>query len=161
TCLNCGNEFAVPQGDKVIEVVKTADPDRPAWSAWVGIGMWLFSVALIFLASVPATLSYMLWRHMHDLPKLTKMPSLEEAPQLVIFLLLGTLGAQLLTILLAYMLVTKLSDRPFLEALGWQWHQHFRLPHTIVLTGLIFVLVAIIGSKLPNAKTDLERVLES
>lgn len=158
--LNLQTEKSIDNKSKV-EILPTSDGvdvDNPGWGLLWGFAMWFFSVLAIFSASIPA---FIIWRSLHSHEKLSGKIRLEDHPDFVILALAFTFIAQLITTIAAYVMVVTTTKSSFAKVLGFYWHPRFRLLHTIGLTFLIFVIVGVLSSLLPNKRTDLEAILDS
>jgi uncharacterized protein len=157
-CDNCGAIFKSSQVNEPL--AQTPDPDHPAWSLSSAIGMWIFSVFAIIFAPLPASFIWMALQSNRgvnvnniDLRELTKNPTY------VLIFILSTFVAQLITLLVAYLLITKKSSQGFFASLGWHWHPRFRLLQSFLFTIFVIILAVIIANILPNNQTDLEKLL--
>jgi uncharacterized protein len=157
-CQGCGTRFTVPSSQQKIFDEKP-DPDHPFWSIGSAIGLWAFSVAAIIMAPLVATLFWTLWQKTQGIEILKEdFSKLLNNPTYVLLFILATFGAQVVTLLVAYQLVTR-NGQGFFAALGWNWHPRFRLLQSIIFTILIIVLAIVITNLLPNKETGLERLL--
>ena len=126
------------QAEAILERVPT--PDDPPWNSLEAIGLWIVSVLLIII--VPAIFL---------LPYLASLdPPITDAQQVVefakndptsIFLqIFSILPAHLLTLALAWMIVTRGRRYSFRQTLGWE-RGGFRWWHYCVIL-IAFMVVA-------------------
>ena len=135
-------------------------PNNPPWGSLEGIALWVASILAILIIPTLFLLPYLA----------TIQPPITESEQLVefaksdptsVFLqIVAIIPAHLLTILLAWLIVTKRRKYPFKEMLGWQTGG-FRWWHYLIVLGLFFVLAAVVGSLVPEQENDLIRMLQS
>ncbi len=135
-------------------------PDNPTWGAAVGLGVWVFSVAMvIFLPSI-FLLPYVLARGPSFSANAEFVEFVTKDPTAIIVQISAIMPAHLLTLLLAWAVVTKLGRRPFFASLGWHsggvkaWH------YVAMLVGFLG-LVAAVTSLLPLKEDELERIIRS
>jgi membrane protease YdiL (CAAX protease family) len=135
-------------------------PNNPPWNSWVAIGVWLASVGLIMV--IPA---------LFLLPYLASIkPPISDTEQLVEFAktdptslflqIFGVLPAHLLTILLAWLIVTRVRKYSFTKVLGWE-SGGVRWWHYIALILGFFAIAALVSSFIPEQDNDLLRILRS
>lgn len=97
-------------------------------------------------------------------PPITESEQLVEFaktdPTSVFLQIVAIIPAHLLTILLAWLIVTKRRQYSFKEMLGWQTGG-FRWWHYLIVLGSFFVLAAVVGSLVPEQENDLIKMLQS
>lgn len=131
--------------------------DTAPWGFWTGLMIWLVSVILLIMLPLVATLIYAVAFNPRLFSELAKGVLTKEA---VLISLVATFGAQVLTLALAWLVVTKAGRRPFFSTLGWNWHPQFRMIHAVGLTILMFGVALASGKFLPHKETSLDKVLE-
>ena len=137
-----------------------AGPNNPPWGALEGVGVWLGSVLLILLVPAAFLLPYLA---MHK-PRITDPDQLVEFAKtdaMSVLLQIGAiLPAHLLTVLLAWLVVTRVRKYNFREMLGWR-SGGFRWWHYVVVLigfGLVAVAVSQVSAEQDN---DLLKILRS
>ena len=135
-------------------------PNDPPWNSWSAIGVWLASIFFIFICPLIVVTFYLLGKHvdLSDRELLTNFLKSDETA--VVLQLLAVIPAHLLTLALAWAVVTKFRTYPFRKMLGWAWGG-FKIWHAIGLFllfwGFALGMVAIFG-KVDN---DFEKMLAS
>jgi len=135
-------------------------PNDPPWNSVVALLTWLGSVVAIVLVPTIFVLPYIL----------TRGPGLSQNQELVEFLqkdvtaillqIAAILPAHLLTLALAWAVVTKLNKYSFRETLGWQsggtmwWH------YAAILIAF-FAIAVVVGLYFPEQENELTRILRS
>ena len=154
-----------PETQPEISVTQTTATERPdrwrelikAFAAWIGSIAFLLFVPLIFI--VP----YFIYLALSK-----RMPAGEAIVQDKTFLLLSIIAvipAHLLTLLLAWLLVTNWRRRSFAQTLGLSWPAGVAPWKAVSLSFLVAILLLGVGVLITNllggGKTDLDRLIES
>ncbi|HEX8853847.1 MAG TPA: hypothetical protein VF754_10190, partial [Pyrinomonadaceae bacterium] len=134
------------------------DPNDPPWSIFGAVGVWLASV--FFLALLPA-LFVIIYAQQRGVG-LAEVAHFSLNDNDAIFVqIIANIPAHLLTILLAWMLVTRLGKRPFLGWLGWHWGTRFGFWTSAgVAVGLLLIGLGVIRL-LGGPETQLDRIINS
>ena len=135
-------------------------PNDPPWNSGVAVGIWVVSVLLILFIPVIFLAPY-------AISVVRQYPSTDELiqkistdPFAIGLQVAAIIPAHLLTILLAYLLVTQRRRYPFLETLGWKsggmrwWH------YVAILVGF-FAVAGVVNYFIPAQETELTRILKS
>ncbi|MEQ1922502.1 MAG: type II CAAX endopeptidase family protein [Pyrinomonadaceae bacterium] len=135
-------------------------PNNPPWGSLEGVGLWVASILCILILPTLFLLPYLATRN----PPVTESEQIVELaksdPTAIFIQIIAILPAHLLTILLAWLIVTKRRQYSFKEMLGWQTGG-FRWWHYLIVLGSFFVLAAVVGSLVPEQENDLIRMLQS
>ena len=135
-------------------------PNDPPWGAWAAIGTWLGSVLLILFVPVMVLLPYLATQQapIGDSEQITQF--VQNDPTSLFLQILGVIPAHLLTLILAWLVVTKGRKYSFSQTLGWQrggiywWHYVLILLAFLVLAGVVTAIY-------PEQDNDLLRILHS
>ncbi|MBX7053567.1 MAG: CPBP family intramembrane metalloprotease [Pyrinomonadaceae bacterium] len=135
-------------------------PNDPPWGSLAAFGGWAISVILIIVLPGMVLLPYLLTLD----PPITDNKAIVEFAQTdktAIFLqVLAIIPAHILTLLFAWLVVTKGRKYSFRETLGWDsgrvrwWH------YAGILAGFM-VVAAVVGHFVPEQENDLIRILRS
>lgn len=135
-------------------------PNNPPWGSAAAVGVWIFSVAMIvilpgiFLA--PYALSF---RSVYtDSGELIR--ALAADPVAIAIQIAAVIPAHLLTIGLAWMVVTQWRRFSFTEMLGWR-AGGMRWWHYVVILFVFFCLAAAFSHFMPEQENELMRILRS
>jgi uncharacterized protein len=135
-------------------------PNDPPWGSGAAIGIWFLSVCLIvivpglFLAPYAVSLS----SQFPDTAELVK--ALGADPVAIGIQIAAVIPAHLLTIALAWLVVTNGRSFSFTETLGWRpggmkwWH------YGVILVAF-FCLAVAVGKVVPEQENELTRILKS
>jgi len=136
-------------------------PNNPPWGPFEGIGVWLGSVLLILIVPAVFLLPYLA---LHQ-PRITESDKLVEFaktdPTSVILQIVAILPAHLLTVLLAWLVVTRVRKYNFREMVGWKtggWRMWLSFAGVLAIFFGISILVAQVS---PEQDNDLLKILRS
>lgn len=135
-------------------------PDNPPWNIPVAMGVWLLSVLFIFAVPAFFVFPYIVSQGVDysDKERLTKF--LVTDPTVVILQLAPIILAHLLTLFIAWFVVTKANTYSFRETLGWRMNG-FRVWHAIALTIFFFGVAASLTAVFGKVENDFDRLIKS
>ena len=135
-------------------------PDNPPWNSWAAVGVWLAS--LVFIVALPNIflLPYLLKQPLDFTDKVALTEFAKTDPTAVLLQISAIIPAHILTILLAWLVVTRLRKFSFRETLGWRWNG-FSVWTCLVILGGFFVLAYVVSIYFPEQENDLLRILQS
>jgi uncharacterized protein len=135
-------------------------PDDPPWNSWTAVGLWIFSVLLILILPSFLLIGY---SSSLDQPIRESAALIEFAkndPTAILIQIIAIIPAHLLTIFVAWLVVTRNRTFSFRRSLGWEsggvrwWH------YVTILIG--FMLTAsVVAGYFPEKDNDLMRILQS
>ena len=135
-------------------------PNNPPWNSLMAFLVWIASV--LFIAIVPSfgLLIYLATQgvNLSDSSKL--MDSIQSDPYSLLINILGVIPAHILTILLAWLIVTYGNKYSFREMLGWEWGGFGILTLVGIVVGF-FIVSALVTQVLPQEENDVIRLLRS
>lgn len=132
-------------------------PDNPGWGIGAGLLLWFVSILLILITPVFFVLPYSMAMQI-DSANLNDFLHNDKA---ALLLQIGAIiPAHLVTVLLAWRIVTKGSRQSFFSSLGWDLG-NFKIWHGFVIVVGFFALVAVIGTYFPDQETPFEKILKS
>jgi len=118
---------------------------------------WLASVVLLILPQLIAT-PYLL-RHYPGIRPTAEVLLADKT--FVIIVLSGILPAHLITLILAWAVVTRLGKVSPAKVLGWNWKPGFGVWRSVALAFLLLIVAWLISLLLGGQETELERILQS
>ena len=133
------------------------DPDDPPWSLLQAFLTWIGSVVLLLLPQLIA-LPYLV-SHYQGLRPTPEMLLADKT--FIIIVVSGIFPAHVITLVLAWAVVTRLGKVSARKALGWSWERRFGLWQSVVVAILLFVMAWLITLVLGGQETELERILAS
>lgn len=132
-------------------------PENPPWGVVAASLTWIASVALLLSPQVLA-LPYVASHYRGTQPT---PETLFADKTLVVILVAGILPAHLLTLLIAWSVVTRVGRVSARKVLGWSWSNPNQLWQSsilaVVLFGFSWLLAAFFGGK----ETDIEKIVNS
>lgn len=134
-----------------------ADPDSPPWNVYAAVGLWLASVALVIVCPLVFVIPYIVRRRVAS-AQLGEF--LATDPTAVFLQVLSVIPAHLLTLAVAWLVVTRAGRRPFFASLGWEWGGPFTLWRSVGLAVLLLLLGFGIISLTGDAETAVTRMLK-
>ncbi|HKP68113.1 MAG TPA: CPBP family intramembrane glutamic endopeptidase [Pyrinomonadaceae bacterium] len=135
-------------------------PDNPPWNIPVAIGVWLLSV--IFILAVPMffVVPYVVSQGLDYSDQARLKDFLVTDPTVVILQLAPIILAHLLTLFVAWFVVTKANAYSFRDTLGWNMNG-FRVWHSIALTLFFFGVVATLTVIFGKVENDFDRLIKT
>ena len=135
-------------------------PDNPTWNVVEAVAVWIASVLLILIIPTIFLLPYIA---IQDPPITDRDQILEFArsnPTSIVLQIVAILPAHILTLFLAWLVVTRGRVYSFRQTLGWQTGG-FRWWHYGIVLGGFLVVASVVGSYFPEQENDLIRILRS
>lgn len=134
------------------------DPNNPPWGILGALGLLISSFVLMVVTQLLFLVPYALRRGV----KLDALPAFALNDKGAIFFqIVAIIPAHLLTLGLAWLLVTRAGKYPFFRTLGWEWGARLTFWRCVGLALLLYLvgvgLLALAGS----CDNELERILRS
>ncbi len=135
-------------------------PDNPPWGSWAAIGVWVASLVILGFFSVVFLLPYASSQGLSPTDQ-AQFPTFIKTDAMAVFLqFIGIIPAHLLTLALAWFVVTRNRTYSFKEMLGWNWGG-FTFLHAVLVT-IFFYLVSIAAvSYFGDVENDFDIMLKS
>lgn len=135
-------------------------PNNPPWNVLEAIGVWIASV--LFIVIVP---SIFLFPYLASLdPPVTGSDQIIEFaksdPTSIVLQIAAIIPAHILTLVLAWLVVTRARTFSFRKTLGWG-RGGFAWWHYAIILGGFLVIATIVGSIIPEQENELIRILSS
>ena len=142
------------------EPVVPPTPNDPPWNSVIAIAVWIASVLAIVLVPSVFLLPYVASQKSALAPNQSLGEFLQNDPTAIILQIVAIIPAHLLTILLAWAVVTKFNRFSFKETLGWQtggmaWR------HYVLILVFFLAVAAVVGYYFPEQENELTRMLQS
>lgn len=145
---------------EAIMSVKFPSPNNPPWNSWVALGVWFASV--VFVVFIPALflLPYLEVKGILSTDS-GDLKGFIYTDETAIFLQLAPIIlAHLLTLALAWFVVTRAKTYPFRETLGWEWNG-FKIWHAVVIFFGFYAFALLLTSIFGDVENDVERLLKN
>lgn len=156
-------EYEVPLLKETIEKPQSfthVTPDNPPWNSGAAFGVWLASVVLIMILPNLFVLPYLIQKGIKGMDSAQLAEFLQKDPTAIIINVIAIIPAHILTLVLAWVVVTRYKKFSFRETLGWGWGGFSWWNYLVILAGF-FVVAAIVSNFLPEQENDLLRILRS
>jgi membrane protease YdiL (CAAX protease family) len=134
-------------------------PDNPGWSWLTALGVWLASIVFLVLPSL-FVLFYAAAKKIDVRNPEVLKDFLLNDPTAILIQIILVIPAHLLTLALAWAVITKFNKISFREAVGWQWGG-FKIWHNIAILVVFFLLAAGLTALIGEQDNDLMRILRS
>lgn len=135
----------------------TLSRENPPWGVLAALLTWMGSVALLFLPQFLA-FPYIITHYRGQNPT---VETLLADKTVVVILVAGILPAHLITLAIAWAVVTRFGSVPVLVALRWRWGNRIGLAKSILLGVLLFGAASLIVLAFGGKETELERIVNS
>jgi uncharacterized protein len=141
----------------------------PRWLAWLdvvrAVGLWIISVVLLAVIPLLAALPYIIYR-VSQVGQAALLPEAIKSDKMLIFLsVVGIIPTHLLTLYLAWLVVTEGGIRPFWKTIRWEWPERmtptFATLLSVGLAVLLYVVAWGVTSLYGGEKTELDLLIES
>ncbi len=117
-------------------------PDNPPWNSWAAFGVWVASVIFLVVIGNLFLLPYLAKQNLDLTNKEAILEFATSDSTAILLQLVATIPAHLLTLLLAWLVVTKFNKFSFRQSLGCRKGGFIWCNYELILIG-IFVLSAI------------------
>jgi membrane protease YdiL (CAAX protease family) len=147
--------------DPVIpEAAREPGPDDPPWNSIIAFLFWVFSVLLITVVPLFFLIPYLGPEGMKKGNQKALENSIYSDPSAVLLALAGTFAAHLITLVCAWLVVTKMNRFSFRKVLGWKWGG-FKLWHGAVIFFGVYGLALALNQILGGQDNDMMKILRS
>ena len=137
---------------------------RLAWLDVVkAIGLWTVSVLLLVFIPLLAVMPYIIYQLSTVGPEVITPEALTSDKWVIFYSVVGILPTHLITLAIAWFIISEGGRRSFWKAVGWEWPGRPRrvilisVAIALGLYGLAFGVTTVYGGN----KTDLDRLIES
>ena len=146
--------------NKPIQSTPTPTPNDPPWTIAPALGVWIASVLFILIIPSIFLLPYLasLDPPISDTDQIIEFA--KSDPTSIVLQILGIIPAHILTLVLAWLVVTRLRRFSFRETLGWE-KGGFAWWHYAIVLGSFLVVAAVVNIVAPEQENDLIRILKS
>ena len=137
------------------------DPERPRWGVLVAIALTASLFVFQLVVQVIFIVPYLFTHWTTDPEKLTATLT---SPQVILLSIIAIIPAHLLTLALAWAIVTGFGKRPFWRSLGWRWSPRFGTAELFICLGATLLLLGVgqlMGVIFGDKETSLDRMILS
>lgn len=144
-------------------VAREPNPDDPPWGIPAAVTTWVGSIVLLFGMSLISAviITLILYSRHGNLTndQLIKLMTTDKTA--VLLQVIAVIPAHLLTLLLAWAVVTNMGKRPFWRTLGWTWGRGFGVWMSIGLAVLLLVFGGLLTKYYGGEPTDIDQIINS
>ncbi|MDQ3633922.1 MAG: CPBP family intramembrane metalloprotease [Acidobacteriota bacterium] len=138
-------------------------PNNPPWNSLEALGLWLLSVVAIVILPTLAVIPYLLKQNIKfSDPAIITKAAME--PGAILIQIATIIPAHILTVLVAWMVITRFNKHSFTKMLGWNWAGYNWWQVVLIMVGLLVLVfgVSIAMSQIFGQKdNDLLKILRS
>ncbi|HEY0323514.1 MAG TPA: CPBP family intramembrane glutamic endopeptidase [Pyrinomonadaceae bacterium] len=139
------------------------DPDNPPWNVTTAVLTWIGSVVLLIGVSAVSLVFIVLYFYSSkgslNQEQLRQLLTTDKTA--ILLQVISVIPAHLLTLGLAWAIVTSFGKRPFWRTLGWKYN-HWREPVVWVLLALALLLFGGLLTKYYGGEpTDIDQIINS
>ena len=152
----------------------TGLPEPPAlpetnWLGWLDVtkafGLWVVSILILVFVPLLVAAPYLVYKVFAFGQAAILPEALKSDKMLIFYSVVGIVPAHLLTLYLAYLVVTDGGKRPFWRSIRWEWPSGYTptivtllsILMAVMLYGIAFGVTSLYGGE----KTDLDMLIES
>lgn len=142
------------------EDFRAPSPNNPQWSGAAALVVWLASVVLILFLPLLFVMPYL--KSVGFSPADTRALGefLKTDTNAIVINIVAVFPAHVLTLAVAWLVVTKNRRYPFFKSLGWEWGG-FKLWHGAAILIGFFAVSSLVTHFIPEQEHELMRILKS
>ena len=157
------NEYSAPnliEQTETTAILLQPTPNNPPWNSWVAFAIWITSVA--FIVILPSlVVGIYLFKSGVDFTNRGEFENFIKSDITAnILSIAAVIPVHILTLALAWLVVTNFNKFSFRQTLGWRF-DNFRIWYIFVITALILILAAVLTSIFGEQENELLRILKS
>ncbi len=140
--------------------VVSVTPNNPPWNSGIAFAVWILSV--VFILILPSlVVGIYLFKSGVDFTNREEFGNFIKSDITAnILSIVAIIPAHILTLALAWFVVTNFNKFSFRQTLGWRF-DNFRIWYIFVITALILILAAFLTSIFGEQENELLRILKS
>ncbi len=138
-------------------------PDNPPWNSLEALGVWLFSVAAIFVLTAFFLISYLIINDV-NISDVQVFQKAAKQPGAVLAQIAAVIPAHILTIVSAWLVITRFKKYSFTKMLGWHWAGYNWWQIVVGMFGLlvlVFGLALAMSQIFGESDNELLKILRS
>jgi len=135
-------------------------PNNPHWTVGIAILVWLSSVFFIIIAQLTVFSYYAARMNTENLAVTELLENLKLDPTFILANVVAVFPAHILTLALAWIVITRFNRFSFTEMVGWKFGG-FSLSHLLIIIGVFFALLFLANAFGPDEENELTRILQS
>lgn len=140
--------------------VQLPGPNNPPWNSVEGVGLWIASVALILFVPALFLFPYLATLTSPPIDNNELVEFAKTDPTAIVVQILAIIPAHLLTLLVAWLIVTRIKKHSFTTMLGWR-SGGVRWWHYPVILIVFFAIAYTVGYYFPEQDNDMLKMLRT
>ena len=139
-------------------------PNNPPWNVGVAVATWLTSLIFIIFLPILGIGIYVAANHLEFTNSKSFAESIQNDPNAILTNIIAIIPAHLLTIVLAWIVVTHINKYSFREMLGWKWGKFNTLQSFGYMAAIVvgfFALAFLLTSIFGDNENQLTQILKS
>lgn len=155
-------EHSAPTLKETVEstvVSEDFSPNNPPWNSAIAFVFWLLSVFFIAVVPMVILLPFALGQNI-NVSDQSAFTEFLKTPKAIFVQVVSVIPAHILTLILAWVIVTKGRKYSFFKMLGWKWKGFNWWKCLLILFG-IFVVAAVTSNFFPEQDNDFLKILRS
>lgn len=139
------------------------DPNNPPWSIATAFLTWLGSVFILLAVSLAAGVIVIIYaRRNYGISSGEQLKEIFLKDKFAVLTqVLAVVPAHLLTVALAWAIVTNFGKRPFWRTLGWRWNSTLEIVASILLAMVLLAVGGLITYFYGGEPTDIDQIINS
>jgi uncharacterized protein len=158
--VDTSENYQIPEPRMATVADRMVMPDNPPWNGWVAIGVWALSVLLVAFVPLLFILPYIASPANRTIDRTHLKEFVTSDPTAVILGVISILPVHAITLLVAWLVVTKGRRFPFWQTLGNKWGG-YRWWHFVGIIVGLYAITAIVTYFFPEQDNDLLRMLRT
>lgn len=135
-------------------------PNNPPWNSLVASAVWFMSVVFIVVIPNFFVIPYVIRQGLDLSDKDRLIEFIQSDPTAVLLSVAAVIPAHVLTLILAWLVVTRFRKFSFRETLGWRWNG-FSVWTCLVIVGGFYAAAGAVGYYFPEQDNELLRMLST
>ncbi len=135
-------------------------PNNPPWNSLAAIGVWIASIIFIIVFPNIFLLPYLSKQSINFADRAAILEFAQTDAMAILLQLISVIPAHIFTLILSWLVVTRIRKYSFRTMLGWRWNG-FNIWTCIIIVGGFYILSGAILYLLPEQENDLIRILKS
>lgn len=139
------------------------DPDNPPWNVLTAVLTWIGSVVLLFGMSAVSLVFIMLYfSSKYGSVQSEQLRQLLTTDKVAVLLqVIAVIPAHLLTLGLAWAVVTNLGKRPFWQTLGWRWNRGLGFWSSCGIAVTLLIFGGLLTRYYGGEPTDIDQIISN
>lgn len=148
-----------PRRETALDEPQNFSPNNPPYNSGLAFLLWFASVVFIIVMPMVFVIPYLMKNGIRGDQAAMKNAIMND-PNAVLLGLGGTILAHLLTIIVAWAIVTKFNKYSFREMLGWKWGG-FKIWHGVVILVGVYAVALVLSNFLGSTDNEMLQILRS